>query len=269
VVNPSPSPKPDGKKKPPPLVTFDLASRCGLESLESMRGMCEGQSAIVCGLGPSIGALPDKEILAEKGISTFGVNDIYKYHPVDYLFLIDQPIVFTPDRIKTIMASGPRYWFMGSVARASWDHEYESKNVPPALPMQVVDTGLLPGKRLTTPSLACGLALFLGFKRIGLIGVDIIGHKVLEKHIDNVNVIFTEVLSAAWLVRAGIVNLSPMNALPILPRMTLPDFLSGKHVTHFPRRQKKHTRLIRHFEKGALSKTNDPRWREIAEEVRT
>lgn len=250
-----------------PFVTFDLASRCGAEPLEAMRGMCEGQTAIVCGLGPSLGALPDQDRLHSLGITTIGVNDIFAHRPVDFLFMIDQPIVFKRHRIDTIVSSKPRYWFMGSVAATSWDHEWKQRNMPPALPQQLVDTGLLPGKRLTTPSLAVGLALFLGFKRIGLIGVDIIGHPVLEKHVNNVNVIFTEVLSAAWLVKAGIVNLSPSNVVPVLPRMTIPEFLDGKPVTHIPRRQKKYTRTVRFFEKGALGDKNDPRYEEVQEQI--
>jgi hypothetical protein len=233
-----------------------------------MRNIHQGETAIICGIGPSLTALPDQDALRAKGITTIGVNDVFKHRPVDYLFMIDQPVVFKAPRIDTIVASTPRYWFMGTVAHASWNHERRQRKLHELSPVMNVDTGLLPGKRLTTPSLACGLALFLGFKRIGLIGVDIVGHKTLVKHVDAINVIFSEVLSAAWLAKAGLVNMSPMNALPILPQMTIPDFLAGKPVTHAPRRQKKHTQRIRYYEKGTAMQ-NDPRTGDVAAEVRS
>ena len=241
-----------------PTHAFDLSSRGG-DVIEGLRDVHYGETCIVCGLGPSVRAVPPE---LPPGVKTIGVNDAFRFRPVDYLFLIDQPIAFkNPDRIATIAESTPAYWFTGTVAHASWDYEREQRGLAPISPAVDVDSGLLPGRRITTPSLATGLALFLGFRRIGIIGIDTIGHPVLEKLIDEMNVIWSEVLSSAWLVKASIVNLSAVNAVPVLPRMHVRDFLAGAPMTHAPKRSKEHTQYIRYIEKGRLGHRASAVWR--------
>jgi len=56
--------------------------------------------ADVLGLGESL-----KDYSPSKNNITFGVNDIFKHHHVDYLVCVDRITAFTPERFATIKAS--------------------------------------------------------------------------------------------------------------------------------------------------------------------
>ncbi len=59
----------------------------------------------ILGLGESLAQyIPDNN-------KTIGVNDIFKYHNVDYLVCIDLPTRFKKDRLKTILNSTPQKFF--------------------------------------------------------------------------------------------------------------------------------------------------------------
>jgi len=60
----------------------------------------------VLGLGPSI-----EKYFNHDWHITFGVNDIYKHYPVDYLVCIDRPENFTLDRLKVINESYPKKFY--------------------------------------------------------------------------------------------------------------------------------------------------------------
>lgn len=55
----------------------------------------------VLGLGESV------KSYFNMGNITVGVNDIFKYHPVDFLFVVDRPHRFKKERLQTIINSKP------------------------------------------------------------------------------------------------------------------------------------------------------------------
>lgn len=56
--------------------------------------------AVILGLGETL-----EEYVPSEDSITFGVNDIFKCHPVDYLVCVDRIHRFTPERFKTIANS--------------------------------------------------------------------------------------------------------------------------------------------------------------------
>jgi len=118
-----------------------------MEELEKWRDIHSGQDMIVCGCGPSVAELPQT-----LDIPTIGVNDIWAYHECNYILMLDGPKAFKPERINRIVASMPDRWFLTKAADKSWK-TYKK----PRQPVTLFDDLLMPGARITTPSLAVGL----------------------------------------------------------------------------------------------------------------
>lgn len=69
----------------------------------------------VLGLGESLATYkPD-------GNTTIGVNDIFKFHPVDYLVLADRPHRFSDVRLECICSSTPKKFFVISALCEDWE----------------------------------------------------------------------------------------------------------------------------------------------------
>ena len=158
--------------------------------MEQWRNKHLGESMIVCGCGRSINAIPRKI-----DIPTIGVNDIWAYHEAKYVLMIDSYKCFNQTRIARIMAGKPEHYFMASHAQMSWESEKKKRT-----PYTIFDDGLTPGSNITTPSLAVGLAIFMGAKRIGVIGVDLNEHKTLMKRVAQVQKAFNELRGVAWIL---------------------------------------------------------------------
>jgi len=187
-----------------------------MEELEKWRDIHSGQDMIVCGCGPSVAELPQT-----LDIPTIGVNDIWAYHECNYILMLDGPKAFKPERINRIVASMPNRWFLTKAADKSWK-TYKK----PRQPVTLFDDLLMPGARITTPSLAVGLALFLGAKRVGLIGVDLKGHSSLEKRVCEVDRGFLQLKGAAWLMKRQLWNLSKDSMMTMLPYKSYSDFMA-------------------------------------------
>ena len=188
--------------------------------MEKWRNRHLGESMIVCGCGPSIQKIPRKI-----DIPTIGVNDIWGHHEVDYVLMIDSFKCFTQNRVARIMHGKPKHYFMASHAQMSWNTEKKKRE-----PYTIFDDGLMPGTNVTTPSLAVGLAMFMGAKRIGVIGVDLDKHPTLMKQIVRVQKGFSELMGVAWIMGdVELWNLSVEGADILLRRMTPERFLAGVH----------------------------------------
>lgn len=189
-----------------------------MEELEKWRDCHKGQDMIVCGCGPSVAELP-----RTLDIPTIGVNDIWSYHECNYILMLDGPKAFTPNRVNRIAASKPEQWFLTKASNKAWT----TQAAKPRKPMTLFDELLMPGVSLTTPSLAVGLAMFMGAKRVGLIGVDLKGHGSLEKRVCEVDRGFMELKGTAWIHRVQLWNLSKDSMMTMLPHKSLTDFLAA------------------------------------------
>lgn len=197
--------------------------------MEKWRNKHLGETMIVCGCGPSIANI-DRKI----DIPTIGVNDIWGHHEVDYVLMIDSYKCFNQSRVARIMNGTPKHYFLATHCHMSWRSEKKELK-----PFTIIDEGLMPGTNVTSPSLAVGLAMFMGAKRIGVIGVDLTDHPTLKKNVARVQKGFSELLGVAWtLGDVKLFNLSTgvkEGQDILLKRMTPERFLSTQvEVTTSP-----------------------------------
>lgn len=74
-----------------------------------------------------------------------------------------------------------------------------------------------------SPYIALALAVFMGAKRIGLIGVDFVNHPNFNYRIDEVQEQYQRFYDT-YRDHAEMFNLSPVSALKAFPKMTVEDF---------------------------------------------
>jgi len=187
-----------------------------IQELEHWRDIHKGEEFIVCGCGPSVAELPKN-----LNIPTIGVNDIWSYHECTYILMIDGPKAFKPNRVERIVNSKPERWFLTKDSDKAWKGFKK-----PRIPATLFDDLLMPGIRMTTPTLAVGLAMFMGAKRVGIIGVDLKGHASLEKRVCEVERGFVQLRGCAWLMRSQLWNLSQDSMVSVIPKCTYTDFMA-------------------------------------------
>lgn len=129
--------------------------------------------AVVLGTGPSLSAWrPDGRVV-------FGVNDVGRYHRVDYLICIDKPAVFTAERREVIIKTECREFITQNpewlslrdsvrLIRIKWRGQIKKLDAPEFIYSN------------NSPFSAAVLAYKMGFKDITLFGVDFGGHPVLS-----------------------------------------------------------------------------------------
>jgi hypothetical protein len=141
--------------------------------LSDFRGIHHGEAIVVCGLGNSVHSLGDPY-----RFRTIGVNDIERAFTPTYMFCMDAPKSFAPDRLHYIQNSQAGYIFT--------DHDLAIER-PNIVRFRILrretpcfddaDTLYYMGRPITSPYIALCLAAHMGAKAIGLIGVDFtVGH---------------------------------------------------------------------------------------------
>lgn len=132
----------------------------------------------VLGLGESLSEYRGGNI-------SFGVNDIFRYVPVNFLVVLDVPSKFTPERLSVIENSTPE---------AFYAHKEEWSYHPNYVPIKLqhgqpdisidMDSPLIPHSKFS-PFVAVIMAYkYFHADRIELYGVDMTSHKVLSQ--DNI-----------------------------------------------------------------------------------
>ena len=176
----------------------------------------EALDAIVCGLGPSV-----RGWHAPEGVCIFGVNDIARHLTPYHLVVVDRPDRFSDDRRKVIESTRGRVAWMASPGgwrlSCSIVKHLELDNVNIKEPLQV-DGPHIPQYQ-TSPFAATALAFQLGFRRIGIIGVDLIDHK-LAPRVAKIDAMFGKLRSAIAERGAQLFNLSSISLLHSLPRIS-------------------------------------------------
>lgn len=137
----------------------------------------------IIGLGESV------KYFDGKG-ETIGVNDCFKFHPVDTLLVVDPPRRFTPERRRIIETSTPKLFvtaelgWMPFFSSIKFNPRFDSKNLYFSSG-RVMRFSKYMGKlhndrvlhSLTSPFIAISLAYVLGHTDIVLWGVDLNTHK--------------------------------------------------------------------------------------------
>lgn len=128
---------------------------------------------------------PDPEV------ATIGVNDIFRYHPVDYLVVIDYMIDpihipgYNDDRLneyqvtknsrpKLFLSNQPKWEFMPNYQKINLVYNFWRENE--ALIYHLDDPGQIPCSNNSPFVAACICHSWFGAKEITLYGVDFINH---------------------------------------------------------------------------------------------
>lgn len=184
-----------------------------------------GESILVCGCGNSLNQLHEPQYYI-----TIGVNDVgRKFHP-DYLVVLNDRYQFTEERFSHITHSQ---------AQAVFTHLKLDINHPNIVRfllgqlggVEVNESPSLPYTRNSTYVATC-LALFMGAKRIGLIGVDFTDHHFfaqsgrhsLSREVPRIRQEYARLAQAAASLGVDIVNLSATSEVTSLPYQGLAEF---------------------------------------------
>lgn len=177
----------------------------------------KNQTIIIAGCGPSV-----IDFQFPNNIKIMGLNDFNRYHTSDFLVCVNEPQTFLGDRWDFIKNTSANFVFS------------QIENLP------INDSNKLIHIRLgdyrgtdqecgkinyirDSSYMALNIAIQLGFTKIGLIGIDFLGHHNLSKNLDITNETYRELLSKNSNI--SVYNLSNISLLNSIPFINLETFL--------------------------------------------
>lgn len=203
------------------------------ETLRDFRDRHRGESILVCGCGVSLNDLP----LDYPGI-TIGVNDIGRRLDPTYLVVLNPRSQFSGERFRYVETSRAQALF------SQLDLGIRHPRVVRLRLGQRGGTDLGPGDALpytrNSPYVALCLALYMGARRIGLIGVDFTndhffaatGTHPLNRELGQIDEEYRRLYQACRDRGVEVFNLSPVSRLTSLPRLSLRGFLAAEPGAH-------------------------------------
>lgn len=202
------------------VINTDLPTR-----FENFRDIHKDQSILVCGCGSSL-----NELAEPSSFITIGVNDVGRMFQPDYLLVLNGRNQFSSDRFRYVAESQ---------AQAVFTHLNLGIQHPNIVRFTLGQRGgvdvsnpqRLPFTR-NSPYVAVCLAIHMGAKRIGLIGVDFTenhffahtGRHKLAGELSRIKAEYERLWEASAKLGIEIVNLSSRSAVDTLPRSTLGEF---------------------------------------------
>jgi hypothetical protein len=199
-----------------------------MPKLADFRGVHHGEAIVVCGLGRSL-----HDLAQPQRFRTIGVNDIERAFQPTYMFCMDAPKTFAPDRLHYIQHSTAEFIFTDhdlGISRANIVRFPIRRAEAPHF--DDPDALYFTARPITSPYIALCLAAHMGAKAIGLIGVDFTDHHFfaadgshkLTKGLPGIDRRFY-LLGSALLERGvKVFNLSLESRLRAFPRLTVEDF---------------------------------------------
>ena len=192
-----------------------------MDRLIDYQGRHQGEDCLVLGLGPSIRQIEDPRMLDRYW--TIGVNDIARIHHPDYLVLGNPPQMFGDGRWLFVKHCHSNRIFVAHSAY-TWNGVAKDFGNDDRLVKMPVRSGdpdfrnphIIPC-HMVSPYMAAGLAVHMGFKRIGVLGVDMRGSHFwkdkreshsLEHQADHIGRWFVRLAKAAKQAGSSIVNCS-------------------------------------------------------------
>ena len=200
-------------------------SKYKMRTISSFADIHRNKSIIVCGCGESLNDLAQPERFI-----TIGVNDVGRRFQPRYLVVVNPPDQFTGDRFRYVENSQAEYLFtqldlgiahpnivrfrLGSFGGT----DFKDQNV-----LHYTNN---------SPYIALHLAILMGARRIGLIGVDFTdnhfyaptGEHSLAPKLDSINGHYERLAEAAVRDGVEIYNLSRISRLAAFPKISVRDF---------------------------------------------
>jgi hypothetical protein len=200
--------------------TADLPSR-----FEDFRGIHDGETFVVCGCGSSLSSFVEPE-----RFRTIGVNDVGRLFQPDYLVVVNRPNQFSGDRYRFVEASGARAIF--TQLNLDLPHQHVVRfRLGQRAGVDVPDPGALPYTR-NSPYVAMALAMHMGARRIGVIGVDFTDHHFfgdtgrhpLTRELSRIDREYLRLYEECERRGIEVFNLSAESRLTAFPKLSLEEF---------------------------------------------
>lgn len=205
---------------------------------KDFRGFHAGETLLVCGCGSSL-----SQIVAPERLVTIGVNDVGRlFHP-DYLVVLNPAQQFSGDRFRYIEKSRARAVF------TQLDLQIPHPQVIRVRLGQrggtdFSDPNLLPYTR-NSPYPALCLAVHMGARRIGLIGVDFTdnhffaatGKHSLAGEVTQIDQEYRQLQASCLRLGVEVFNLSAESRLTAFPKITQEEFFKPRSPERFSGRK--------------------------------
>lgn len=193
---------------------------------------------LVCGCGSSL-----SQIVAPERVVTIGVNDVGRLFQPDYLVVLNPPQQFSGDRFRYVEQSRARAVFS----------QFDLK-IPHSRVVRIrlgqrggtdfSDPNLLPYTR-NSPYPALCLAVHMGARRIGLVGVDFTdnhffaasGRHSLAGELAQIDQEYRQLHASCVRMGAQVFNLSAESRLTAFPKITQEEFLEPRSPNCFSGRK--------------------------------
>jgi glycosyltransferase involved in cell wall biosynthesis/spore maturation protein CgeB len=194
--------------------------------LQQFRDFHCGETIVVCGCGNSL-----SQFVAPERVITIGVNDVGRLFDPDYLVVLNPPGQFASDRFRYVAESRAKAVFTQLELGISHPHIVRFR-LGRRGDADLSDPDVLPYTR-NSPYLALCLAVHMGAKRIGLVGVDftdnhffaLTGRHVLTGELARIDQEYRNLYEKCSRRCIEIFNLSSESRLTALPKMSQEDFL--------------------------------------------
>ena len=189
------------------------------------RGLHRGESILVCGCGSSLSTL-----IAPERTITIGVNDVGRLFDPDYLVVLNPPAQFTGDRFSYVKKSRAKVIF--SQLNLELDHPHVVRfRLGQRGGTDLSNPETLPFTR-NSPYVAIALAMHMGARRIGVIGVDFTenhffgptGRHSLSGELTQIEAEYSRLLERCRHEGSEVFNLSQQSRLRAFPRITQEEF---------------------------------------------
>ncbi|HSK74270.1 MAG TPA: hypothetical protein VK892_21400, partial [Pyrinomonadaceae bacterium] len=196
-----------------------------MKLLTSFKSIHQNSTIIVCGCGESLNDLQHPERFI-----TIGVNDVGRKFQPNYLVVVNPQNQFSGDRFKYVETSQAEYLF------TQLDLKINHPNIVRFKLGQFGGTDFSNPNVLNytnnSPYIALCLAILMGARRIGLIGVDFTDHHFfaetgrhpLAPQFEAINEQYRRLAEAAQSLGIEIFNLSGISRLTAFPKISFDEF---------------------------------------------
>lgn len=196
-----------------------------MTNLASFVNIHADESIVVCGCGQSLNELRDPERFI-----TIGVNDVGRKFQPDYLVVVNPPQQFAGDRFRYVANSQAKFIFtqldLGLANEKIVKFSLGTQGGTDFSNRHVLHY------TQNSPYVALCLAIHMGARRIGLIGVDFTNHHFfaqtgvhsLTAQLPAIDKQYRGLNAAARALGIEIYNLSQSSKLTAFPKMTLTEF---------------------------------------------
>lgn len=196
-------------------------------TLAEFRGFHAGEAILVCGCGTSL-----NQVVSPERCITIGVNDVGRMFQPDYLVVLNPKDQFHGDRFRYVEESRAKAIFTQLKLGVRHPHIVQIR-LGKFGGVDFSNPNCLHYTR-NSPYLAMCLAIHVGAKRIGLIGVDFTndhffahtGQHPLTRQFVQIDQEYKRLYDACCRQGIEVYNLSACSRLTALPRMSFEEFVS-------------------------------------------